>query len=113
MKRSILIIFTFALFLIFSNPVFSKESSEKSIEKYMNKISNKFSRTYCNTTQFGISNEGALAFAIGETNKEFKSNPLNNLIDYSLLENNILNNIENNCKAYDIPPASLEKLKFD
>ena len=104
-KRSF-IIFISVIFLVFSNPVYSKEISPNSIEKYINKISNKFSRTYCNTIQFGISNDGALSFAIGETNKEFKKNKLNNFIDYALLKNYIINDLENNCNFYFLPIQS-------
>ena len=110
----VIISFIFSIFyLLISNPVYSIETSAKSIDNYVNKISNKFSRTYCNTTQFGISNDGALAFAIGETNKEFKNNKLNELIDYTLLKNKIVNNLEDNCQVYDFPMKELEKLKFD
>ena len=63
-------------------------------------------------TKFGISYEGALAFAIGETNKEFKKNKLNKFIDYSLLKNSIVNNLENNCQVYDFDISTLENLKF-
>ena len=69
------------LLLIFNGPVYSLDASSRTLEKYTKKISNKFTRTYCNTSNFGISNEGALAFAIGETNKEFKNNKLNKFID--------------------------------
>ena len=113
MIKRIFIIFIAFFYLVFSNPVFSKEISHNSIDKYINKISNKFSRTYCNTIQFGISREGALSFAIGETNKEFKKNKLNNFIDYALLKNNIINDLENNCQMYDFPIASLEGLKLE
>ena len=101
------------LFILFSSPVYSLDISSKNLEKYTKKISNKFTRTYCNTTKFGISYEGALAFAIGETNKEFKNNKLNNLIDYSLLKNSIVNDLENNCKVYDFAISNLENLKFN
>ena len=113
MIKRIFIVFISVFYLVFSNPVSSKEISPNSIEKYINKISNKFSRTYCNTIQFGISSEGALSFAIGETNKEFKKNKLNNFIDYALLKNYIINDLENNCQLYDFPSASLDKLKFE
>ena len=100
------------LFLI-CNPVYSKEISSKSIEKHISNVSNKFSRTYCNTSKFGISEEGALAFAIGETNKEFKNNKLNVYIDNSLLKNYIINNIENYCHVYNFPIRNLEKLELN
>jgi len=99
--------------LLFSSPVYSLDTSSKTLEKYTKKISNKFTRTYCNTSKFGISYEGALAFAIGETNKEFKNNKLNILIDYSLLKNLIVNDLENNCQVYDFNISNLENLKFN
>ena len=54
-----------------------------------------------------------MAFAIGETNKEFKNNKLNKLIDYSLLKNSIVNDLENNCEVDDFIISSLENLKFN
>ena len=112
LKRIFIILF--ATFLLCnSSPAYSKDFSGKSIDNYINKIANKFSRTYCNTTQFGISDEGALAFAIGETNKEFRNNKLNKFIDYSLIVNNIVGSLENNCQVYNFPVQKLEKLKFE
>ena len=106
-------IFFLTLFLLLSSPVYSLDTSSITLEKYTKKISNKFTRTYCNTSKFGISYEGALAFAIGETNKEFKNNKLNKLIDYSLLKNSIANDLENNCQVYDFAISNLENLKFN
>ena len=113
MIKRVFAIFTLTLLFLFSGPVYSLDTSSKNLEKYTKKISNKFTRTYCNTTKFGISYEGALAFAIGETNKEFKNNKLNELIDYSLLKNSIVNDLENNCQVYDFPISSLENLMFN
>ena len=113
MIRGAFTIFILILLLLFSSPVYSLDASSKSLEKYTKKISNKFTRTYCNTSKFGISYEGALAFAIGETNKEFKNNKLNKLIDYSLLKNSIVNDLENNCQVYDFAISNLENLKFN
>ena len=113
MIKRVFTLFILTFLLLFSFPVYSLDTSFKTLEKYTKKISNKFTRTYCNTTKFGISYEGALAFAIGETNKEFKNNKLNKFIDYSLLKNSIVNGLENNCQIYDFPISSLEKLKFD
>ena len=106
-------IFTLTLLFLFSSPVYSLDTSSKTLEKYTKKISSKFTRTYCNTTKFGISYEGALAFAIGETNKEFKNNKLNKLLDYSLLKNSIVNDLENNCQVYNFDISNLENLKFN
>ena len=113
MIKRVFAILTLTLLFLFSTPVYSLDTSSKSLEKYTKKISNKFTRTYCNTTKFGISYEGALAFAIGETNKEFKNNKLNKFIDYSLLKNSIVNDLENNCQVYDFAISKLENLKFN
>ena len=112
MIKRVFAIFTLTLLFLFSSPVYSLDTSSKTLEKYTKKISNKFTRTYCNTTKFGISYEGALVFAIGETHKEFKNNKLNKLIDYSLLKNSIVNDLENNCQVYDFEISNLENLKF-
>ena len=112
MIKRVVTIFTFTLLLLFGSPVYSLDTSSKTLEKYTKKISKKFTRTYCNTSKFGISYEGALAFAIGETNKEFKNNKLNKSIDYSLLKNSIVNDLENNCQVYDFALSNLENLKF-
>jgi hypothetical protein len=101
------------LFFFLSSPVFSLDSSDNNIDKFTKKISNKFVRTYCNTSKFGISDEGALAFAIGETNKEFKNNKLNKLIDYSLLKSSIVNDLENYCQIYDFDNSNLENLELN
>ena len=113
MIKRVFTIFILTLLLLFNSPVYSLDTSSKILEKYTRKISNKFTRTYCNTTKFGISYDGALAFAIGETNKEFKNNKLNKFIDYSLLKNSIVNDLENNCQVYDFDISKLENLKFN
>ena len=113
MIKRVFVIFTLTLLFLFSSPVYSLDTSSKTLEKYTKKISSKFTRTYCNTSNFGISYEGALAFAIGETNKQFKNNKLNKFIDYSLLKNSIVNDLENNCQVYDFAITKLENLKFN
>ena len=113
MIKRVFTIFTLTLLLLFSSPVYSLDTSSRTLEKYTKKISNKFTRTYCNTSKFGISYEGALAFAIGETNKEFKNNKLNKFMDYSLLKNSIVNDLEHNCQVYDFAITKLENLKFN
>ena len=113
MIKRVFTIFFLTLLLLFSSPVYSLDTSSMNLEKYTKKISNKFTRTYCNTSKFGISYEGALAFAIGETKKEFKNNKLNKLIDYSLLKNSIINDLQNNCQVYDFDISNLENLEFN
>ena len=113
MIRNVLsFIFTF-LFLIINSPAFSKVTTPEDIENYTLKIAVKFSKTYCNTTQFGISKDGSLKFAIGETNKEFLNNKLNKFIDYQFLNKNILLDISKRCQVYDFPFEELDKLTFD
>ena len=112
MKKKFTYIFIILLIFIFGNPVNSIEISSKDIDNYINRISMKFSRTYCNTTKFGISNESALKFAIGETKKEFLNKRLNKFIDYDLLKKNILISLNNNCKIDEIPIKKLENLVF-
>ena len=113
MIKKVFAILTLTLLFLFSSPVYSLDTSSKTLEKYTKKISSKFTRTYCNTSNFGISYEEALSFAIGETNKEFKNNKLNKLIDYSILKNSIVNDLENNCQVYDFDISNLENLKFN
>ena len=113
MIKTVFAIFTLTLLFLFCGPVYSLDTSSITLEKYTKKISNKFTRTYCNTTKFGISYEGALAFAVGETNKEFKNKKLNKFLDYSLLKNSIINDLQNNCQIYDFAISSLENLKLN
>ena len=100
------------LLLIFGNPAYPDESSAKAIEKYTLKISRKFANTYCNSTRFGISKDGALKFSIGETNKEFLNNKLNKFLDFEFLNKSIILSLENNCQIFDFPEYELEKLAF-
>ena len=110
MIRNILNVFLSFFLSIIVLPVYAIDFSPEAIEKYTLKISRKFSNTYCNTTKFGISKDGALKFAIGETNKEFLNNKLNNFIDFELLNKNILISLENNCQIFDFPSYELENL---
>ena len=112
MLKNILQFFLSLLFLIIATPANSIDYPEEVIQNYTIKISKKFSNTYCNTTKFGISNEGALRFSIGETNKEFLNNKLNKYIDHKLLNKNILLRLENNCEIVDFPEQELENLAF-
>jgi len=69
----------------------------------------KFARTFCNTSNFGISDQGAIEFAIGETKKEFSKNKLINLINQSDVNKKIVLKIENQCQVYDFPVEELSK----
>ena len=100
------------LLLIFGAPAYPSDSSANAIENYTLKISRKFANTYCNSTKFGISNDSALKFSIGETSKEFSNNKLNKFIDSELLHKNIILSLENNCHIFDFPENELDKLKL-
>ena len=112
MIKNILNFLILFLFLTFLAPAYSLDSSAKAIENYTLKISRKFANTYCNSTKFGISKDGALKFSIGETNKEYSNNKLNKFIDFELLNKNIILSLENNCQIFDFPEYELVKLKF-
>ena len=112
MIKNILNLLMLSLFLIFDNPVYPADYSQNTIENYTLKISSKFANTYCNSTKFGISKDGALKFALGETSKEFSHNKLNKFIDFELLNKNIILNLENNCQIFDFPKYELDKLTF-
>ena len=112
MIKNILNFLILFFFLIFVSPVYPEDSSPNAIEKYTLKISRKFANTYCNSTKFGISKDGALKFSIGETNKEFSNNKLNNFIDFEFLNKNIILSLENNCQIFDFPEYELDKLAF-
>ena len=102
------------LFLFPTNPAFSKEISQKNIVNLTNKVAKKFSRTFCNTSNFGISDEGAIEFAIGETNKEFAKNKLIQAVNFEEINKKIISNIEADCQVFDFPVdelANLENMK--
>ena len=113
MIKIILKLLLIFILLIFETPSFANDISPKIIETYNLRIARKFSQTYCNTSKFGISKEGALNFAIGETNKEFLNNKLNKFVDHEILNKNIIVNIEKNCDLYDFPMYELENLIFN
>ena len=112
MIRNILIIFFSFNFFILNSPSYSFDLSSKAIENYTLKISKKFAKTFCNSIKFGISQDSALRFSIGETNKEFSNKKINQYIDYELLNKNILVSLKNDCQIYDFPINELEKLSF-
>lgn len=110
---SFLIFFLISFIFLFNGiPAFSKDISHKNLDALTEKVSKKFSRTYCNTSNFGISNEGAIEFAIGETNKEFSKNKYINEISSEEVFNKIISYIEKDCQVYDFPIIDLERLDF-
>ena len=110
-RKGLNFLFLFVYF-IFVSPVYSNEISSKAIEKYTLTISKSFSKKFCNSSKFGISNDGAMRFSIGETNKEFLNNKLNKFVDYELLKNDIVISLQNDCQKYDFSIDKLENLVF-
>ena len=109
MIKFIVVILISTFILIPTKPSFSKEVSQKNLDKLVDKVSVKFARTFCNTSNFGISDQGAIEFAIGETKKEFSKNKLINLINQSDVNKKIVLKIENECQVYDFPVEELSK----
>ena len=93
------------------NSAFAKEIPQKNLNNLSNKVAKKFSRTFCNTSNFGISDEGAIEFAIGETSKEFSKNKLIKFIDFNQVNKKIISNIESDCQVFDFPVDELVKLE--
>ena len=99
------------LFLFPINSAFSKEIPQKNIDNISNKVAKKFSRTFRNTSNFGISDEGAIEFAVGETNKEFSKNKLIEFVNFDEINKKIVSNIEADCQVFDFPVNELSKLE--
>ena len=97
---------------LFTQPAFPKEVSQKSLDNLATKVSKKFSRTYCNTSNFGISEQGSMEFAIGETVKEFSKNKLIQLVNLEDINAKIVSNIERECQIFDFPVEELTELHF-
>ena len=112
MIKLIIGFFISLLFLFPINSAFSKEIPQKSIDNLTNKVAKKFSRTFCNTSNFGISDEGAIEFAIGETNKEFAKNKLIQFLNFNDINKKIISNIESDCQVFDFPINELSRLEI-
>tara|TARA_Y100001978_G_scaffold63995_1_gene57335 strand:+ start:267 stop:614 length:348 start_codon:yes stop_codon:yes gene_type:complete len=111
MIKFIIGLFISFIFIFPINSAFSKEIPQKNIDNLTNKVAKKFSRTFCNTSNFGISDEGAIEFALGETTKEFSKNKLIELINFNEINKKIISNIEADCQVFDFPVDELVKLE--
>ena len=103
-----------SVIIIFSTSfeVNSYQISQERIDKLSIKVSKKFSRTYCNTSNFGISKEGAIEFAIGETDKEYVNNKDVQYLDSNKIINYIIAEVQKDCQAYDFPSEELIRLNL-
>ena len=111
MIKFIVVILISTFILIPTKPSFSKEVPQKNLDKLVDKVSMKFARTFCNTSNFGISDEGAIEFAFGETNKEFSRNKLIEFVNFDEINKKIISNIESDCQVFDFPLNELTKLE--
>ena len=111
MIKSIIGFFISLLLLFPINSAFSKEIPQKNIDNLTNKVARKFSRTFCNTSNFGISDDGAIEFTIGETSKEFSKNKLIKILDFDEINKQIISNIESDCQVCDFPVDELARLE--
>ena len=108
-----LLVICFCLLSIFPSKIaYSAEVSQSKIDKLTEKVAKKFSRTFCNTSNFGISDEGALEFAIGETKKEYAKNKSIKYLNYEDLNKKIITNIELDCQVFDFPLENLSNFKL-
>ena len=109
----IISVLIYSICFISLSPAISIEVNQKDLDNLVNKISSKFSNTYCNTSGFGISAEGAIEFAIGETNKEFSRNKNIAYLNSDDINNNIVTKVEDKCQAFEFPIEELARLNFN
>ncbi len=112
MKSFLIGLLITAIALFSSTPIVmadqTPEKLERKINKLENKVSKKFSKTFCNSTGFGISSEGALKFAIGETKNEFTRNPLIAEVDSEKIKKQILIDIGDTCYFFELTKGDLD-----
>ncbi|KGG17161.1 MULTISPECIES: hypothetical protein [unclassified Prochlorococcus] len=112
MKRFFTLLLILIISFSFAKPAIAKQDIEAKVIKLENKISKKFSKTFCNSTGFGISNEGALKFSLGETNSEFVKNPLIEKVDIEKIKNQIMVDIADTCYYFELDNDDLVGLSL-
>ncbi len=111
MKRFLVAFLITAITFCYSTPeVLADQTVEQKINKLEQKVSKKFSKTFCNSTGFGISSEGALRFALGETKSEFSKNPLIDKLDLDIIKEQILVDVSDTCYFFDLKKEDLAEL---
>lgn len=96
-----------------ANPVIAAQDIDKKIAKLEQKVSKKFSKTFCNSTGFGISEEGALKFSLGETEVEFSKNPLIANVNLEKIKGQILDDIADSCYYFELTKSNLDQLTLN
>ncbi len=112
MKRLFIYLFIPAIIFCFAVSAQASQTIDQKLSKLESKVSRKFSKTYCNSTGFGISSDGALKFSIGETKGEFSKNPLIEEVNVNNIKTQILEDIADSCYDFDLTKADLNKLSF-
>ncbi|WP_269622673.1 hypothetical protein [Prochlorococcus marinus] len=113
MKRILLAFLITLITLCSTSAAIAAQDIDKKISSLENKVSKKFAKTFCNTTGFGISEEGALKFALGETKGEFVKNPLISKINIDELKDEILDDIAYTCNYFDFSKSDLDELTLN
>ncbi len=108
MKRLLISFLITAIIFCFAIPVKATQNIDQKVSKLESKVSRKFAKTYCNSTGFGISNDGALRFSLGETKGEFSKNPLVEKVDLNRLKDQILTDIADTCYYFDLTKDDLD-----
>ena len=110
MRKFLIALVISCIILIFSSPATAGQDIEQKITKLENKVSKKFAKTFCNSTGFGISEEGALKFSLGETEVEFSQNPLISKVDMINIKGQILDEVADTCYFFDLKESDLDTL---
>ncbi len=113
MRRFLITLLITLLTFGISTPAIAAQDVEKQTTKLERKISKKFAKTFCNSTGFGISYEGALKFALGETKGEFSKTKLIEKIDLDDVKEQILSDIADTCYYFELTKANLDGLKLE
>ena len=112
MKRFLIVLVISSMTLFAYQPVKAAQDPSNKVTNLESKVAKKFSKTFCNSTGFGISNEGALKFALGETKGEFSKKPLIDEIDIESIKEQILIDVGDSCYYFDLTKSDLEDLSF-
>ncbi len=112
MRRIIIILLTTVITFFSSSPAIAAKDTNLKISKLENRVAKKFSRTFCNSTGFGISEEGALKFSLGETKVEFSKNPLISMVDTENVKSLIIEDIANTCYYFQLEKSDLDELNL-
>ncbi len=113
MRRFLIALLITVLSAGIASPSMATQDLENQTIKLEQKISKKFSKTFCNSTGFGISYDGALKFALGETKGEFSKNQLINVVDIEIIKDQILDDIADTCYYFELTKADLDGLQLE